>query len=719
MTFSTCISRRRLLCVAYMISVATPALAQDSGQKSDANNGEVTVRGQRQQYVGTIPVKDLPQNIQTITGNTLAEAGIVKLSDALDLVSGVARQNSYGGMWDSFAVRGFAGDINVPSGFLVNGFNYGRGFGGPRDVSGVERIDVLKGPTSALFGRGEPGGTVNIITKQPKFTPEGSVMLQGGSFNSFRAEADYTTPLTDNIAIRVNGAFEDADSFRNTVHTRKETISPSILWHISDNTSLSYLFAYTHSAIPFDRGVVAFNGKLGLVPVSRFLGEPADGPTNLYDYGHQLQFQHDFSDKWGLVLGAGYRTTSLQGYGETPELVASRQPFFTDGRTLARQRRFTHYETKDLVLRGEVNGEFDTFGLVHHILVGTDYDVFDFTNFQTRSRPPALSTNPTFAQQNAIDIYNPVYASSVAMLPATTSLVYNQFERDKSWGAYFQDQIDITEQIKIRLGGRYDSFSQNILNRAGAPIRPQNPSAFSPQVGIVYEPTKTLSFYFSAGKGFRANTGNDFYGSPFAPEKTKSYEVGAKYTSPDHRVTASIALYKMSKDNIITADPVHSGYVLAIGTAESKGVEFDLTAQLPAGFRVMGNFSYVDAYATSSVLDPDFGKVVSAGDPLINIPAITGNVLLFKDFSIKEKKASIGVGVNYVDKRLGETGTSFMLPSYTTVRLLGSIQLTDHLEASAEVNNLLDTTWYANSYASLWVYPGAPRTVMGRLRYRF
>ncbi|WP_044563580.1 Plug domain-containing protein [Azospirillum sp. B4] len=154
---------------AYLMLQPVARAAEDQAPATGDGLEEITVTAQKQQYVGTVPAKDVPQNIQTLSAATLQETGITRLSDALDLVSGVARQNSYGGLWDGFAVRGFAGDINVPSGFLVNGFNYGRGFGGPRDVSSVERIDVLKGPTSALFGRGEPGGTVNIITKQPQF----------------------------------------------------------------------------------------------------------------------------------------------------------------------------------------------------------------------------------------------------------------------------------------------------------------------------------------------------------------------------------------------------------------------------------------------------------------------------------------------------------------------------------------------------------------------
>src|SRR5262249_26756851 len=158
-------------------------------------------------------LQELPQSVQTLSAALLKDVGVTRLNDALDMVSGVARQNNFGGLWDAYAIRGFAGNENLPSGFLVNGFNAGRGFGGPRDLSDVERIEVVKGPSSALFGRGEPGGTVNIITKKPLFKQQGSLALSGGRYGNYRAEGDFTGPLTESIASRINGAYERADSF--------------------------------------------------------------------------------------------------------------------------------------------------------------------------------------------------------------------------------------------------------------------------------------------------------------------------------------------------------------------------------------------------------------------------------------------------------------------------------------------------------------------------
>jgi iron complex outermembrane receptor protein len=705
----------------FIVAMTATALAQQADTAEGAT--DIVVKGQRQQYVGDVPTRDLPQNISSLSAETLKIVGITRLDDALDLVSGVSRQNNFGGLWDSFAVRGFAGDSNVPSGFLVNGFNAGRGFAGPRDASSVERIDVLKGPTSALFGRGEPGGTVNIVTKKPQFEESGYLTLQGGSFNTYRAEADFTTPLSDNFAVRLNGAYEDADSYRDTVKTKKIFITPSILWKLGPDSSVSYEMEFSHQEVPFDRGIPILNNDFGRLPASRYLGEPGDGPTKLDALGHQFQFQHDFSKKWGVLLGAGYRETDLIGIGEYPELVASRQPFLiagpTNGVILSRQRRNQRIHSKDLILRGEINGEVDVAGIVNHLIIGADYDKFTLDQFQSRFRPQAYNSTLTLAQINGINVLNPVYGA-YAPVNAGALLVYNKIERAESWGVYAQDQIDLTDWLKVRVGGRYDHFKQNIVS-VGVKVPGQSVNAFSPQVGAVVQPIEQISLYASYAKGFRPNTGLDFFGSPFAPERTKAYEVGVKFATDDKKLTATVALFQMDKNNIITADPnpAHSGFVIAIGTARSKGVEADIDARLPYDFHLTIAYAYTDAYSTSTVLDPDFGKSIFPGDRLINIPKHSGSALLLKNFAIGGRKATLGAGVNYVGDRLGETGTTFTLPSYTLVRVLASVDITDKIRLAGNINNLLNKRWYSNSYSALWTYPGSPRSFSVRATYSF
>jgi iron complex outermembrane receptor protein len=724
--------KQALVAGASILSVMTASSASAQSPDEADESATIVVTGQRQAYIGDLPVKDIPQNVQSLTADMLNDIGVTRLETALDLVSGVSHLNNFGGLWDSYAIRGFAGDANnLPSGFLVNGFNGGRGFSGPRDTSSVERIDVLKGPTSALFGRGEPGGTVNIVTKKPEFRQKGYMQVQGGSFNAYRIEADFNTPLSDTLAVRINGAYDDAESYRDTVHTKKVFITPSILWKPSDQTSLSYEMEFASLEIPFDRGIPIFQNNFTRLPVSRYLGEPGDGPIKIDVLGHQLQLQHDFNDDWSLLVGGSYRTTHLEGIGEYPELVAGRQPFLNgkgfvpDGTILSRQRRYNDSESESFIARAEITGHYDIAGHANTLVVGVDYDYFELDQFQSRFRP-ATYTGQSLAAINAISVFNPVYGAYTLPSPFLgapgTQLVYNRLERDHSWGVYFYNQIDVTSWLKVRAGGRYDEFRQRLLNRATSIVSSQHVTAFSPQGGLVVQPTDTLSFYGSYGKGFRPNSGQDFFGNTFLPEKSESYEAGAKYASPDKRINASIALFTMKKTNILTADPnpLHSGSVIAVGSARSKGVEFDLNAKLPYNFNLIVTYAYTDAYWTSAVRDPDFALQILPGDPLINVPKHSGNVLLTKDFELGgSRKATVGVGVQYIDDRLGETATTYFLPSATLVKLLASFDVTDNLRVSGTIDNLFDERWFSNSYSALWTFPGAPRSFSVRANYRF
>ncbi|MEP7350214.1 MAG: TonB-dependent receptor [Sphingorhabdus sp.] len=710
--------RAALATSVMLMALPTSAAAQVADGAED--EGGIVVTGQRQAYRGNVPIKDIPQTIQVLDAEMLEDLNVTRLDSALDLASGISRQNNFGGLWDAFAVRGFAGDENFPSGFLVNGFNGGRGYGGPRDASNIERIEVLKGPNGAVFGRGEPGGTVNIITKKARTDESfGSFSASAGSFNTYRVEGDYNLAISDHIAIRVNGASEQADSFRDTIETQKYVLSPSVLFKLSDNTSFTYEMEFVDQKVPFDRGVVAVNGQLGVIPRSRFLGEPGDGPMRIKVLGHQAQLQQELGNDWVAIAGFGYRDTSFKGFSSDGELALGRQILDNDGQNLARQRRLRDYNTTNMVFRGEVSGKLNTGSIVHNILVGADWDRFEIDINQLRYRPPSyVAGSPITAANNAINIFNPVYGQ----LPTPTATVQNTLEIQRAWGVYFQDLIDLTDRLKVRFGGRFDHFRQEITNRVPGAVSP--PTAvrerFSPNAGILYEITDMLSIYGGYGTGFRPNSGIDAAGDPFVPETSKSYEAGLRYTSPGNGITATLAAYSMDKTNILTADPSNAGFSFAGGKARSRGVEADVNAKLPGDFNIIATYAYTDAKWTSSSLDPNFAALIQIGDPLINIPKHSANLLVTKGFEIGDSgKFTIGGGVNYISRRLGETASTFYLPSYTLVRALASYEPSEHVRIGVDVTNLFDKTYYASSYSQFWVQPGAPRTVTGRVSFSF
>lgn len=676
----------------------------------------IVVTAQRQAYRADIPLKLTPQSVDILEADTLEEVGVTRLSDALDLSASTARQNNFGGLWDNFAVRGFAGDENLPSGYLVNGFNAGRGFGGPRDIVGIERIEILKGPSAAVFGRGEPGGSVNLVTKKPKFESDGAVGIAVGSFDKLRVDGDWTGPLSDVTAVRLNGFYEQSDSFRDTLETTRLGVFPSAQWRITPKTSLTYEGEVTQQEIPFDRGVISLNNKLGVVPTSRFLGEPGDGPLQADATGHQMQLQHDLNDDWSVLAGIGYRTTNLEGFSTEAELATARQRVFVDGQTLSRQRRFRAYEAEHTVYRAEISGRLESGAIEHRLLAGFDYDQFSNDQLFLRYRPPSVAGNPSPAAGNVINIFNPIYGQFLLPTPGPQT---NRLDKQVAWGFYVQDQIKLSDRLHIRIGGRYDDFSADGLNRANNSATSFSDTKFSPQLGFVFEASEAFSLYGSYGQGFRANSGTDFAGRAFAPEESESFELGTKITLLNGDLEATIAAFSMTKANIITADPVNAGFSLAIGEAESRGLEIDLSAELPGELDLRFSYALVDAKVAKDGLDPNFASLIKKGDRLINVPEHTLSALVSKEYEIGGRELEIGGGLLYVGERLGETATTFELPAYTTLRLFATYDLTDELELSLQVNNLADTTFYTNSFSRLWVAPGAPRTVTVALRYDF
>jgi iron complex outermembrane receptor protein len=722
----TKISAFRAMMVAGVALAGIPmhayAQAAPEEEAKPADEGMVVI-GQRQQYRGDVPLREVPQSVQVLDGKLLGDLNITRLDNALELASGISRQNNFGGLWDAFAVRGFAGDENFPSGFLVNGFNGGRGYGGPRDASNIDRIEVLKGPNGAVFGRGEPGGTVNIITKKARTDESfGSFSASGGSFNTYRVEGDYNLAISDRIAVRVNGASQQADSFRDTIHSQKYVLSPSFLVKLADKTSLTYEMEYVNQQVPFDRGVVAVNGKLGVIPNSRFLGEPGDGPTNVKVFGHQVQLQQGLGKDWVLLAGFGYRSTIFRGYSSDAELALGRQTLDNDGINLARQRRFRDYDTNNISARAELSGKIYTGPFTHHVLIGGDWDRFNIDSVQLRYRPPAyVAGTPVTARYNAINIFNPVYGS----LPTPNSTVTNSYERQQSYGFYAQDQIDLTDSLKLRIGGRYDHFQQTLVDRSVSPstVTRVLRERFSPTAGLLYKVTDLLSVYGGYGKGFRPNSGSgrpiNGVRSPFEPELSESYEVGLRFAAPDDVVSGTIAAFTMKKNNILTQDPVDGNFSVAIGSARSKGIEADFNAKLPSEINVIATYAYTDSYWTSSSKDPNFGAFIQPGDRLINIPRHAANLLVTKGFAIGEKHLTIGGGLNYVGKRLGETATQFYLPGYVVARAMATYEFSEQAKLGVDVTNLFDKTYYASSYSQLWIAPGAPRAFTVRATFSF
>ncbi|MEM9533064.1 MAG: TonB-dependent receptor [Pseudomonadota bacterium] len=696
------------------------ALAQDDEELEEIET--VFVVGKRRAYQGNFSDLENPTAVQSIDLELLRDVGALNLNDALDLSASVARQNNFGGLWNSFSIRGFSGDINLPSGFLVNGFNAGRGFAGPRDLVGIESVEVLKGPRSALFGRGEPGGTINLVTKRPQFRTGGDLRLTLGRWDQLRLEGDVQTMLgaEENVGVRLVGFYEDAESFRETVETERLGFYPSVTWQISDATRLTYELEYTQQDIPFDRGV-AFSDEFGFTPRETFVGEPGDGPIDTEVLGHQLELQHNFTNNWSLLGGLGYRDTSFEGNASETNF-GGRQTYFLDGRTLSRFFRYRDFESDYTVLRAELAGAFDTGSVSHRLLMGADYDRFENSLLILRFRPGFFGPDTDIntldpAAYLFLDVFNPVYGQFPQPVPGPNT---NRQEDLDGFGVYIQDQIDLTDRLQVRLGLRWDDFEQDLTNLRASPATTttQSDSRVSPQFGVVYAVNEGVSLYASYGEGFRQQTGSDFQGNQFDPNLTESAEIGFKadlgtFFDPLSG-TVTVSAFQVDQSNILVNDDrpeaVAAGFFSrSAGEARSRGIEIDANLATEGGFNLWFSYAYTDAEFTNSNPDADFGALIEAGDPLINAPEHQVNLQLSQNFELGRMPAQVGGGVLYTDDRLGWTGFDFFLPSYTTVRFFGQIEPVDNLAIRVDLDNAFDEVFYTNSFADVWVEPGAPR----------
>ncbi len=698
------IVQRILLCSTSFLAVDASA-ATDQAQDTAASDIEnVVVVGTRQAYQGEFSALETPQSELTIDAEMLRNAGAVDLNQALDLSTSVARQNNFGGLWNSFALRGFVGDENLPSNYLVNGFSAGRGFGGPRDLSGIESVEVLKGPRAALFGRGEPGGTINLVTKRPTFEKKGELRISAGSYDSYRTDVDWTAPLSDAVAVRIVGFYEDADSFRDTVETTKRGLSPSLAIRISEQSQLVYELEYSSQKIPFDRGLVAIDGKLGRIPESRFLGEPGDGPMDADVFGHQLEFQHDFNEDWSALVGFNYRDTSLEGF-------ATENGFggVDENGELERFRRYRDYDATYKVLRAEISGTFETGDLTHRIMAGVDAD--EFENDQVFLRIRNRESDQT------INVFNPVYGAYPLPIPLPNT---DRVETQESVGIFVQDQISLTDKLDIRIGARYDDYKQELDNRRSGTVSEQTEHRLSPQFGIVYQATDSVSIYAAYGENFRPLSGVDAStGEGFEPNETTSAELGVKFELNDGALTGTVAVFRVEQENISGVASDGSFDPVAIGEAESEGIEIDLKGELADGLSLWGSYSYIDAETSNAFNDANFGVSVPAGSPLLNIPEQQFSVQLVQATELAGSLLEIGGGLLYVGKRNGYFGQNFDLPSYTTARLFAAYELNDLVELRLDVDNLFDEKYYSNSFADVWVQPGTPRNARLSATFRF
>lgn len=624
-------------------------------------------------------IRDTPQSINVVPAQVLTDLNSTRIDRALDFAGGVSRQNNFGGLtFLNYSVRGFTtGEL------YRNGFAYNRGSNSTPDAATIERIEVLKGPAASLYGRGDPGGLVNIVSKKPQAEAFNTLQLSAGSWDRYRSALDVNTPLNDEgtVLSRVNLAVEDNHSFRDHVTSQRKLVSPTLSWQLSPDTHLLIESEFSRTDSVFDRGIPAVNNELGSVPRSTYLGEPNDGQIRNNNQLLQISLEHYLNDNWKTRLASHYSQGTLNGdSSETQRLI---------GQQVTRFYRQRDFEWNDSITQAELHGTFRLGGWEHQTLTGLEYE-----NYRNSQKYPQSLTSLGYG----LDIYHPVYGQPKPALASKNDF----FEHTESVALNLQDQIVFSDNWRGLLGVRLERIEQHSLNRTTAVDNQQDKDVATPRFGLLYQLTPQVGVFANASTSFKPNSIGT-QGQVFKPEKGVGYETGLKLDLLDGRLGGTVALFHIDKENVLTTDA--NGDSIAAGKARSQGLDLQFAGQLSDAVRVIGAYAYIDAEVTKN-------NVIKEGSDLLGIARNSASLMAVYEFQDGELRGSdIGIAGNYVGDRSGQTGTQFELPAYSTVDLLAHYKASDTVSVGLNLNNLFDRKYYERSYNSTWVLPGEPRNL--------
>ena len=685
--------------VSSALLVVTPATAEPAVEppaaadaerdgSEDAPSGDIVVLGTRRAPADAAlssgaATERLSPASRAIERDLLTAAGTYRLSDALELVSGVSQQNNRGGVMDNFAIRGFLGTPDGGAEYYVDGFLANRGMAPPRDPATTERVELLKGPAGALFGDIDPAGRVNLVSKTPTFSPAATATLGVGSFGTRRAELDATAPLAPTLAARIVVAAEDSNGWRDRVDLSRRTVAPSLTWR-PGAMALTYVGEITRFDTPFDRGVPAIDGDANAAPRTAFYGEPGDGITRFRNQRHQLTADAALGDGWALTAGGAWRTGTLKGFSsDAARLVGDR---------LWRQRRSRDFAVDDWSARAEIGGRLGR----HRPAIGVKGYVLDYAERWMRR-------NPSAAAPYAVDVRAPVYGQAPpVLLPFTNN-------REKRWAGtlYVQDLWDATDRLALSGAVRLDAYRQRIRNNTTGATGRAIGTPLSLRVGARYRVDDTVALHASWGENMVLNSGTDRFGQGFAPEEGSGYEAGASVRRGGLEVTLS--WFDIRKHGILTTDPVDANFLAPVGSLRSRGIEAD------AALRVDDRWQLVAHYAWTRARVDDSGFPTERA---LNVPDHgAGLFALGRFLDAGGRGASLSAGVSYVGARAGSIEREYVvLPAYVKAKAAAEYALSPRWSVRAEADNLFDARYSASSYSRVWIYPGAPRTVRVALR---
>ncbi|MCU6216900.1 TonB-dependent siderophore receptor [Enterobacter bugandensis] len=645
-----------------------------------------------------MPMLDIPQVVNTVSDKVLADQHATTLDEALYNVSNVVQTNTLGGTQDAFVRRGFG--ANRDGSIMTNGLRTVL----PRSFNAAtERVEVLKGPASTLYGILDPGGLINVVTKRPEKIFGGSISATSSSFGGGTGQIDVTGPIEGTrLAYRLTGEYQDEDYWRNFGNERSTFIAPSLTW-FGDDATVTVLYSHRDYKTPFDRGTIFDLNTKKAVDVDRKtrFDEPfnvTDGQSDLA----QLNAEYRLNSQWTAKFDYSY---SQDKYSDNQARVMA---YDSKTGTLTRRVDATQGSTQRMhSTRADLQGNVDIAGFYNEILIGVSYENYDL-----------LRTDMMRCKNvKGFNIYNPVYGK-LDECTTVSAADSDQTLKQESYSAYAQDALYLTDKWIAVAGLRYQYYTQ--YAGKGRPFNVNTDSRdeqWTPKLGLVYKLTPAVSLFANYSQTFMPQSSIASYIGDLPPETSNAYEVGAKFDLFDG-ITANIALFDIHKRNVLYNESI-GGETIAktAGRVRSQGVEVDLAGSLTENTNIIASYGYTDAKVLE---DPDY-----AGKPLPNVPRHTGSLFLTYDIhnAFAGNTLTLGGGGHGVSRRSATNGADYYLPGYFVADAFAAYKMKLQYPVTLQVNvkNLFDKTYYTSSIATnnLGNQIGDPREVQFTVKMEF
>jgi catecholate siderophore receptor len=706
----------RLLKLSFVTTLfcgAAPAFAANA-VADGADQREIIVTGQRIEYgvrktstatKTATDIRNIPQAMTVVTSGQIADQQLRSVSDLLNFVPG-ASYGSGEGNRDQIVLRGNSSTAD----FFVDGVRDDVQFF--RDFYNVDRVEVLKGPNAMIFGRGGGGGIVNRVLKRPSFNSYRQASGSGDGFGGFRLTGDVDQPLGDNFGVRINGLYEDGDSFRHHVDLKRYGVNPTAALLVGPDTRIDLSYEYFHDRRTADRGVPADGDEPVRGHTRIFFGDPDISFARANVNVATLAIEHRIAE--GLTLR---NRTSFGDYKKFYQNVFANSAVLAPTLTLPERVKLAGYNNlnnrQNLFSQTDLIWENRLAGIGQTLLFG-----FEVGREKSRNvRNTAITISGIgILPDGSVPLTDPTVTDETVVFAPLTSDANNRVKATVA-AAYVQDQIRPASWIEIVAGLRFDSFKVDFND-----LRPANLGAFSrrdnlwsPRLGLILKPRDNLSIYSSYSRSYLPQSGDQFSGltditDGLKPERFDNYEVGAKW-EPIEGLLATAAVYQLDRTNTRTSDPAHPGLTILTGAQRSRGIELGLERSITSRWLISGGYALQNAKITSST------TACPTGD--CKVPLVARHSFSLWNRYNLTKQFGVGLGVIVRSKSYATISNLVRLPAYA--RLDGALyyKLRGGIEAQVNFENILGAHYFPTANADNNIAPGVPRTVKATVGYRF